>query len=379
MSSLSLTTHTLTFPDDPDGPIALLIDERLIQYLPPPTPPPRLTPLAEDGTSCFEIRSAGVGKGLGMFATRQIPTGSVIFVERPTIITPAIVPLSGDARSSAFHSLSDALPQRRRDELHAMANCRGPEECTVEEGVSWTNGTAVELGLAGKARIGAMEYGGVFLIINRCNHSCGPNAAHKWDPTSFSTSLYALRPISPGEEITIIYTDVTQSRDTRRAHLLSHYRFTCLCSSCALPLHLVQESDARRAALRDWRHTRPTFTGWATDLCRTDDFVLNSHMEALELIEKEGLQGMESSFVRDVCMCWAMLGNEEEFRHWAQRLVALTEVRDTAMAQEVRGWLEDPPVTVPKWGWRKKQRLQMSKKTEESPSSLESYFSPALF
>ncbi|KAG5722014.1 SET domain-containing protein 5 [Termitomyces sp. T112] len=358
-SSSYFTTHTLTYLDAPDSPTSLLVDKRIVPYLPIPKHPSRLTPLGEDGTTCFKIRPAGPDKGLGMFATRHIPTGSLIYVEHPAIFAPAEVPLTGKARSSAYHSLSEVLPQHRRDELHTMANCRSSSECALEEGILCTNALALELGLPDDIDIEAREYGGVFLTINRCNHSCGPNAAHKWDLASFSTSLYALRPIAPGEEITIIYTDVTQSRDTRRARLSSHYGFTCLCSFCTLPSPLLEESDATRAALRDWRHTRPTFTGWATDLCRSDDFVLQSHMDALTLIEKENLQGMASVFVRDVCSCWAMLGEEDEFKKWAERLLELCEIRDITMAREVRGWLVDPKSKVPKWGWRKKQRTRM--------------------
>ncbi|KAG6806905.1 hypothetical protein H0H93_002252, partial [Arthromyces matolae] len=89
-----------------------------------------------------------------------------------------------------------------------MANCRSTEECpAIEEGISLTNAMAVDLDFPDEIDSEEKEYGAVFLTINRCNHSCGPNAAHKWDLASFSTSLYALRPIVAGEEITIIYTD----------------------------------------------------------------------------------------------------------------------------------------------------------------------------
>ena len=169
-SSSYFTTHTLKYSEAPDSPTSLLIDKRLVSYLPKPTHPPRLTPLGEDGTTCFEIRPAGTGKGLGMFATRQIPTGSLIYVEHPAIFAPAEVPLTGEARSHAYHSLSETLPQHRRDELHTMANCRSLVECALEEGILCTNALALELGLPDDIDIEAREYGGVFLIINRCNH-----------------------------------------------------------------------------------------------------------------------------------------------------------------------------------------------------------------
>ncbi|KAG5640963.1 hypothetical protein DXG03_006524 [Asterophora parasitica] len=382
-SSPTFSIATLHFDDAPSSPCALLIDTRIALHLPTPTRPSRTTPLTDNGTPLFfEIKSAGAHKGLGMFATRAIPTGALILVEHPAIITPANVHFpSSEARDEAYRALFDALPDHRSEELRTMTNCR-PEDVTHEEGISRTNGTAVELGHPDEIEVEAREYGAVFLTINRSNHSCGPNAAHKWDLASFSSSLYALRPIAPGEEITMIYTDVTQPSTTRRAHLLSHYGFLCTCPFCTLPPTSQSASDAARFELREWRHTRPVYAGWATDLCRADSFVLDSHFAALELIRREGLEGMESAFVREVCLCYAVLGEEGEFREWAGRLEGLSEVRDPGMAKEVRGWLGDVK-SVPKWGWRKKKRMQMTRKKkqheEEEEEDPADYFSPLMF
>ncbi|KAG6865110.1 hypothetical protein C0991_005010, partial [Blastosporella zonata] len=170
-SPSSFTIHTLAYPDAPDSPTSLLIDERIIPYLPKPVSPPHITPLGEDGTPCFQVRPAGPDKGLGMFATRHIETGSLIVVEHPAIITPAKDTLTQDSRSSVYRALFEALPQHRRDELRTMANCRSPEDCeTLEEGISCTNGAAIELGLPDEIEIEAKEYGAVCLTIHRSNH-----------------------------------------------------------------------------------------------------------------------------------------------------------------------------------------------------------------
>lgn len=52
---------------------------------------------------------------------------------------------------------------------------------------------------------------------------------------SYSMSLYALRPIPAGEEITFTYTTLTDARDTRRARLMNAYRFHCECPRCQAP------------------------------------------------------------------------------------------------------------------------------------------------
>ena len=186
--------------------------------------------------------------------------------------------------------------------------------------------------------------------------SCGPNAAHKWDTATLSSSLYALRPIKEGEEINIIYTEVTASREERRAHLYQNYRFTCQCPSCELPTsELVIRSDSARKDLREWRQTHPTFWKWSRDLCRDDYTVINSHLEALQLIEQESLQGMQGIFIEEIALSYAVLGDEEQFRVWARRMIDLVSICDPQQAAEFSKWLDNPK-SYKQWAWRKKQR-----------------------
>ena len=93
-------------------------------------------------------------------------------------------------------------------------------------------------------------------------------------------------------------------------------------------------------------------------MCRSDDVLITSHMEALDLVEREGLHLIQAMFVEEICLCWALLGEEANFREWAEKLVELSQVQDPALAMEVRRWLENPQKRVKEWGWRKKERLR---------------------
>jgi hypothetical protein len=188
--------------------------------------------------------------------------------------------------------------------------------------------------------------------------SCGPNAAHKWDLKSFSSSLYALRSIRAGEEITMMYTDITASREVRRKKLRRLYGFDCECSYCDLPDdQAVVYSDISRAKLRDWGHTNPGYLKWSTDLCRADDVVIKSHQEALALIEQEGIHGLQCLYMEEITLSYALLGDEVQFRDWAQKLLNLCTHQDPILAADLRKWLENPK-SMKKWAWRKKQRLR---------------------
>ena len=188
--------------------------------------------------------------------------------------------------------------------------------------------------------------------------SCGPNAAHKWDLKSFSSSLYALRPISAGEEITMMYTDITASREVRREKLRRLYGFHCECAYCDLPDdQAVAHSDLSRVKLRDWRHTNPGYLKWSTDLCRADDVVIKSHEEALTLIEQEGIYGLQCLYMEEIMLSYALLGDEAQFREWAQKLLNLCTYQDPDLVVDLRRWLQNPR-SMKKWAWRKKQRTR---------------------
>lgn len=158
----------------------------------------------------------------------------------------------------------------------------------------------------------------------------------------------------------MIYTDVTAARAERRDKLSRCYRFDCLCAYCDLPdEEAIARSDSARAELRDWRHTKPTFAKWSTDLCREDDAVILSHQKALELIEQEGMHGLQINHLEPIALSYAVLGDEEQFRVWAQRVIEMWTVPDPERAAEFSGWLANPQ-SMEKWGWRKKQRLLRS-------------------
>lgn len=209
------------------------------------------------------------------------------------------------------------------------------------------------------------------LLIYAVICSCGPNAGVKWSHSALTLSLYALRPIRAGEEIHKTYLEPGLPRQQRIAHLEKNYRFTCDCPWCNIrgsdisnsktdftPAELAQiaASDARRAQLAIWIFTHPGYKKWSRDLARADDIVIANHLEALALIEHEGMQGLKNLFVEEIAMCYAMLGDLDAFRAWGEQVVQLTQVEDPPLSERFKEWLVDPTKRVKKWGWRRKQR-----------------------
>jgi hypothetical protein len=126
----------------------------------------------------------------------------------------------------------------------------------VPEGIMRTNAFGVDIPSAQGSELSTHR--AVFLNTSRCNHrcvtdyrfylpfapdsdidyfiSCVPNATWRWDYTSFSLQLKAVRPISAGEEITIQYLSGIKDGKSRRERLRYAYNFECRCFSCCAEL-----------------------------------------------------------------------------------------------------------------------------------------------
>ncbi|EJT47497.1 hypothetical protein A1Q1_03609 [Trichosporon asahii var. asahii CBS 2479] len=172
------------------------------------------------------------GKGKGVVALVDIPSGTRIMKEAPYMvmtagnpsevdakITKALVGLSAEDRA-AFQSLHNADPS------HPCAN------------FAIFDGNALPLGANSPK-------GAVYPTLCRINHSCIPNAHHSWNENLEMETIHALRDISKGEEITIGYF-LDGCRAERRAHLQNKFGFECNCEACSASDDKVAESDERR-------------------------------------------------------------------------------------------------------------------------------------
>ena len=90
---------------------------------------------------------------------------------------------------------------------------------------------------------------GVYPTICLINHSCLPNAYNSWNSGSKCETIFAIRYIKSGEEITISY-DKGGPSTSRRAYLKDQFGFDCGCPLCSLPSSDLRISDARRLQIK---------------------------------------------------------------------------------------------------------------------------------
>ncbi|KAJ7032711.1 hypothetical protein C8F04DRAFT_958429 [Mycena alexandri] len=323
----------------------MLLDASIISHLPKHLNPPPPGP----ATPAFIIADAG-SKGAGLFALRDIPAGALILVDQPILAVPAIAP------TGAYDALLPRLPETSRDALFALTNAKSASECGIFEGIVWTNASQIDLP-APTGSPNVSEYGAVFPILSRANHSCALSTTLKWDPMSFSAALYAQRTLRAGEEIHHPYIDVLAPRALRRAQLADRYGFHCTCPHCDVLDATAAASDAARAELRAWV-SMPDFDCQLPCHWSNCDLQRAANLRALALAEQEGLDALRVMLAEEIALGFALLGDEARFRVSAAQVVELCEGYDPVRATEFRAWVASPQTTFRLWGWRAKQRLR---------------------
>lgn len=150
--------------------------------------------------------------------------------------------------------------------------------------------------------------------------------------------------------------------------LRENYGFECDCRSCTLSPSDSTSSDERRLELANILST-PTFTRWVSDLARSDNFLAEKHLWALKLVEEEEAWVVETTFLEEMALGYAFMGDGDNFRTWTRKVVDagqwVSQVGEFPKGREIKEkecwrkwvwWLEDPERRTKKWGWRKNMK-----------------------
>ena len=169
------------------------------------------------------------GKDLGVLALRRIEIGENFLVERP------LVKFTHDA-SSGKRNAKYFGDDAHRQLLTLAKNAIVPGGSDLANVIN-TNGYIGENG--------SVRHSLTFLTISRINHSCLPNAELivSMEPSELGV-VKCIRPIAPGDEITIDY-GASGSRQERQRHLRKAFRFDCSCELCVSELRHEQGAMQR--------------------------------------------------------------------------------------------------------------------------------------
>ena len=188
-----------------------------------------------------------------MFATRPISAGTCILAESPMLVIPhghylksdveaaysrlsveqqgtymTLASAHGQSSSLYPSQIHPAIPQREKQRIQEQHEARiAPSKSVLS--IFMTN--AMQWGSQG-------EGAAVFMTASRINHSCVPNAHFAWnqnlDGGRGMETVYAVKDIAQGEEVTLTYCDPLYDTAMRRWEL-QHYGFRCDCKACVEP------------------------------------------------------------------------------------------------------------------------------------------------
>ncbi|KAJ0165325.1 Histone-lysine N-methyltransferase SMYD3 [Colletotrichum tanaceti] len=203
--------------------------------------------LEEDPSSTnpsFRITEVG-GKGQGMIANKTLARGDIVMLKSPVLLAHrAFIERAAPAdRHDLLDSVAGFLPPAtRRSFLGQMGHFGGHRVSDIMA----TNSFQMDVGGGGGG--GAQQddghHYGNFPEVSRYNHDCRPNVAFRIGP-ELRHRTTVVRPVKPGEELTISYLDPLGTRSVRQNRAKQAWGFECGCSQCGLARKQAAASDAR--------------------------------------------------------------------------------------------------------------------------------------
>jgi hypothetical protein len=128
------------------------------------------SPLEDLRDPTFQIRASSNSKNRGLFASSQIPPGDIIITERPSVIAPSYLWLSGltEPKENVFSQLFSRLPDGTATDLRSWFHQEEPRAGYGEEDIIRTYGLSITLP---HPKTENRMYSALFSTIGRCNHS----------------------------------------------------------------------------------------------------------------------------------------------------------------------------------------------------------------
>ncbi|KAJ4985080.1 SET domain-containing protein 5 [Stagonosporopsis vannaccii] len=267
------------------------------------------------------------GKGLGVYALRDLEIGDIVMREAPILKIDPPDYVRGTGYPMA---LVTELVRREFDNLSQAAQ---------EEVMSLTyHATAVEEATMDKLGIifrtnayNTDEQIGLFPKIARINHSCRPNTSYYWSKKLNRRVVYASRNIKKGEEFFVSYIGLLSGYEERQKRL-DRYGFKCTCEACAVEQTLRQISDQRRVEIsKAFTEFEPQLTldvPTSKSARRQARKNAQASSQLAELVEKEGLADYYAKAYRIAAISHARIGDWQPATIFANKGYKLKHMED---------------------------------------------------
>ena len=254
-----------------------------------------------EGPKLYEI-GPSPGKGLGVFATVDIPRGTRIMADACLFYV-----VGPKAMITEIEAGFDNLTPNQQEDYLALRCPDYPGKSPIIR--TW------------EANCFAMDHDtGIFLQASRINHSCTPNALFKWNANIERETVHAIVDIPAGKEIETSYCPPHRDAYNRREKL-EHYGFDCLCEPCRQDTPAGTNSEARRRRMMEIYQEINDFSNStsSTSTANAKPDTLNAHLELIRLLEKEQLFQKElGDQYRSAAVCYEARGEKEKALDYAR-------------------------------------------------------------
>ncbi|KAF9013373.1 hypothetical protein BDQ17DRAFT_1488421 [Cyathus striatus] len=287
------------------------------------------------------------GKGKGLVATRNIEQGELLIQEKPLFVVPRQITTSP---TTLIAQLVSSLNITEQESFYGLSYVNFPEHLDPKK-----HPAEVALVIFQTNAVSAGPEGvGIFPRMARLNHGCSSsfNAVYSWRKKEQELFVYALKSIPKGEELLTSYLDTKKPRHERRAYLLEHYGFKCMCRTCSLPEKASRASDARLSAISE---AYRRFSEWGNHKIGGRDAV-DLVRKIWQLEDEEGYWSERGRLAADAAWVAASHGDESATMKWAQLAVKWYTYEiggDTEEVAEMQRVLSHPEVH-PTWGTRER-------------------------
>ncbi|KAL2064696.1 hypothetical protein VTL71DRAFT_3834 [Oculimacula yallundae] len=270
------------------------------------------------------------GKGKGIIVTQDITPGTLLLSEAPILTTDVVqsLPTAEQDLENALGKLSISAQENFRT-LHTNF----PENLN-EKLVGIIRSNAYPLGPD-------TDIGGLFPDIARINHSCFPNTVQYWNELLKKQTIYAVRPIARGEEITTCYQPGGTSSE-RTEVLKQYFKFDCKCELCSLPADELKASDERIALAEKLDET----IGNSKKVHFEPDEVMKCARKLCDIYDADGIKdGRLSRLYYDLFQMCNMHGDLARARCFAKYYSdakKMAEGSDSMNVLEMKTYLKSP-------------------------------------
>ena len=270
-----------------------------------------LTPITGrnfEASAAYIIKSSP-GKGLGMFASRNIRKGTRILAEKPffSLVERPVVSLSDPYAPNDITEAFDRLLISEKYQYMSL-HCPQRPDCSLIFSIYEAN--CFEMG-SGTC---------ICLDASRINHSCIPNAHYSWNTNIERETVHAVKDIFKGEEITISYCSALRSLEDREREL-QPYVFTCRCPACQTDTDFGAISQIRRlrmldldSEIADYQNDPPAARA---EYGERDE--RSAILRLIKLLDEEGLVFEKSLAYHDAAQCALKRGWRERALEYADK------------------------------------------------------------